>query len=291
MNSAIGGRLARTWIVSVCAAVLPLSPCPGADGATSSPAATELALDSAFTGKCQLTGPGGAVAGGLAHSVTLSLLNRRALSAVGWYWGWGLQADNYSFGGDPAKPSHLRDCAGLVSLEYHQGGETVAALTLHPGWYFENRAVLAAWDVPVELTVGVPIGGPVSGVVGFSNARFYHHALPVAGLVWVVNSRMRLELVYPEPALVMTLGTTGSLRLGGTLSGAGFLADTRPVRTAVEFSSYRVGAEVEGEWRPGVRLTLGAGVELERSFDFFAQDRRWHGHGARYVSLGVMFSG
>ena len=262
----------------------------GASGATAAPAKLELTLDSTFTGKCRLDGPGGAVDSGTAQAATLTLLNRRSLPAAGWYWGWGLQAENYSFGGGPALPKRLQDYAGIFSLEYFQGNESAAALTFRPGWYFADRPVAAAWDVPVDLAVGVPLTGPVSGVVGFSNARFYHHAVPVAGVVWTINPRVRLELVYPEPALVIACGATTTLRLGGTLAGAGFLTDAQPTRTAVEFVSYRAGAEFNAEVRPHLGLIFSSGIELERSFDFFSQGRRLHGSGARYASIGIRFS-
>jgi hypothetical protein len=255
-----------------------------------SQAAVEFTFDGSFTGKCQLEGPDGIVDGGTSQAASFTLINRQSLPAKDWYWDWGIQAENYFFGGSSATPKRVQDYAGIFSVEYFREGEKAASLTLRPGWYFEGHAVMAAWDLPVDLAIGIPIAGAVSGVVGFSNARFYHHALPIAGVVWTMNPRLRLELVYPEPALVVSIGATGSLRLGGELTGTGFLADSRPERTAVDFASYRVGAEGSGEVLPGLRLALGAGVEIERSFDYFAQNRRLHGSGARYARISVVIS-
>jgi len=144
--------------------------------------------------------------------------------------------------------------------------------------------------MPVDLTAGVPIAGPVNGVVGFSNGRFYHHALPIFGLIWTVNSRVRVELAYPEPALVLDLGQSSELRLGGEIVGGGFLSDPKPVRTVVEYDSYRVGAQWTRTWKSGIKLALVAGVEAERSFDFFRQGRRLHGSGAGYLELNVTYA-
>lgn len=290
MTTAICAKLCRIWALCGSPFALALALHAISARAEETPAAVELILDDAFTGNCQLAGPGGSVDGGSLRADSLTLLYRRALPATGWYWNWGIQAENYSFGGSSTKPNRVQDYAGLFSVEYYQGSEKVASLTLRPGWYFEGHAVMAAWDLPVDLAIGIPIAGAVSGVVGFSNARFYHHALPIAGVVWTMNPRSRLELVYPEPALVVSIGATGSLRLGGELTGTGFLADSRPVRTAVDFASYRVGVEGSGEVLPGLRLALGAGVEIERSFDYFAQNRRLHGSGARYARISVVIS-
>jgi hypothetical protein len=237
-----------------------------------------------------MNGPGGSVPGGDSREFSLSLLSRHLLAAQGLYWSCGFQAENYSFGGSPTLPRRLQDYAGLLGLEYFEGDESVAALTLQPGLYFETRASASAWDVPVILTTGLPITRAVSGVVGFSNARFYHHAFPIFGAVWTLNPKVRIELTYPEPALVVDLGSQGSLRIGGELAGAGFLSDPRPVRTAVEYESYRVGAEWTWEPRRGCKVALGSGVEAERSFDFFRQHRLLHGSGAAYMEISATFA-
>ncbi len=249
----------------------------------------EVELDGVTTGPCRLEGAGAGDTGGASEAVTASFLKRNALAAGGWYWSGGLQAENYFFAGDGAGPRRLQDCAGLLSLEYFEGSEPAAALTLRPGWYFENHPTSAAWDFPVDLVTGFPVIRDVNGVIGFSNGRFYHHALPIFGVVWTAGPRVRFEAVYPEPALVVTFDPTTTLRLGGELAGAGFLGDPRSGRTVVEYSSYRVGAELTGEWLPGLRLALGAGVEAERSFDYFSQDRRLHGRGSGYLKVSVTF--
>jgi hypothetical protein len=251
----------------------------------------ESEFDSVLTANCRLDGsPGPADRGGDSASFTASLLMRNALAAKGWYWGWGIQAENYLFNDSGVGPRRLQDYAGLFTLEYFQADEKAAALTLHPGWYFENHPVPSAWDVPVDLVTGIPISGAIDGVIGFSNGRFYHHALPIFGVVWTVGPRVRIEAVYPEPALVLTLSPTTSLRFGGELGGAGFLGDPRPERTVIEYSSYRVGAEFGGDWRPGLHLALAAGVEADRSFDYFSQHYRLHGGGAGYVKISATLS-
>lgn len=229
--------------------------------------------------------------GGSARMVTASWITRRPLALGGWYWSGGVQAENFSFSNDRVIGlRRLQDYAAVLSLEYFAGAENVAALTVRPGWYFENRVSSAAWDIPVELTTGVPLTKSLSGVVGFSNSRFYHHALPIFGVVWTSSPRLRFELVYPEPAVVFTLSPAMQLRLGGELTGAGFLSDARPVRTVVEYTSYRVGAEWSDTWRPGFKLALGAGVEAERTFDFFRRQGRVHGGGAGYLKISATYS-
>ena len=260
------------------------------ESAEETPATVEFELGSSVTGKCALKGPGANATDASSHDVTLSWLGRHALGPKGWYCGFGAQVENYSFSGGPAWPQRLQDCAAVLSLEYFQGTEKAAVLTVRPGWYFENHPTSAAWDVPVDLAAGFPVMGGINGVLGFSNGRFYHHPLPIFGFLWTANPRVRLEMVFPEPALVVTLGSSTALRLGGALAGGGFLSDPRPVRTVVEYTSYRVGVEWSKTWPSGFKLALGTGVEAVRNFDYFQEQRRMHGSGAGYLKLSSTFS-
>lgn len=254
------------------------------------PPSTELELKTSATGSTTLTAPGVSVAGGATRAASVSWLNRQAISAQGWYWNYGVQAENTFFTYRAPWPRRLQAYSGLLGLEYFVNGENVAALALHPGWYFENHPTGAAWDVPVDLTVGWPVTDQLSGVTGFSNGRFYHHAVPIIGLVWTVTPRVRGELVYPEPAVVFTLDANNEFRLGGELVGGGYLSDPQPARTVVEYSSYRVGVQWTHAWPTGYKLALATGVEAERSLDFFRQQGRLHGSGAAYVEVHVSFA-
>ena len=278
-------RLCRAFIVGSSLALLPV-----AASANGAPPALELDVSSVLTGACAMEGPGGEVSGGASRAVSLSYLNRHPIAAQGWYWSCGLQADNYCFGAGPGLPRRLQDYAGVLSLEYFQGDESVAALSVQPGLYFETHASASAWDVPVNLTVALPVTRAIDGVVGFSNARFYHSAVPILGLEWTLGPQARLELTYPEPALVVDIGAASTLRLGGELAGAGFLSDPTPVRTPIEYESYRVGAE--WTWKPhhGCELAIGSGVEAERSFDYFRQRRLLHGSRAGYLTISATFT-
>jgi hypothetical protein len=234
---------------------------------------------------------GGVAASGDAHAVTASVLSRHALPVRGWYWGFGFQAEQFSFEGTAGRPQRLRDMAGVLKVEYFtEDGEPAAALALRPGWYFGEHATGKSWDVPVELTSGVPIMRGLDGVVGFSNGRFYHHAVPIAGLVWTISPRLRVEAIYPEPAVVWTLSARNSLRLGGELSGGGFLLRTPDGDRVVEYVNYRVGVAWTAKWRAGFETTLGAGVETNRDFDFFRENKKLHESGAGYLRLSTTIS-
>jgi hypothetical protein len=220
-------------------------------------------------------------------SFSASTLNRWQLGDSQWYAGAGMKAENFSFSAkDGLLPSRLQDYAAQFSLERFEGDESVAALNVHPGFYFEHHASASAWDIPFDAFAGIPIISGWSGLIGLSNARFYHHALPAAGLIWEPTPHLRIEALYPEPAVVLTASRALSLRLGGELGGGGFRTDAPSHAGVVEYDTYRVGATLTYRWRQ-LQFALDAGVEVQREFDFFHQQQRVHGSGARYGDLSV----
>ena len=104
MITVIGNRLSGLCARCRGPLVLALALAAVAVRAEVTPPALELSLDSAFTGRCQLAGPAGEIAGGTSRATSMSLLDRRALPPAGWYWSWGVQAESYSFGSTAATP-------------------------------------------------------------------------------------------------------------------------------------------------------------------------------------------
>ena len=242
------------------------------------------------TGSGHFDGAAQGIATGASQAATVSWLRRVPLVPDAWYAGWGGQAEEYRFTGPTPVPARLQDFALNLAVEYYQDGEQAAALNLHPGWYFSRHATARAWDVPFDATTGISIFPTLNGVAGVTNARFYHHALPIVGLVWSPTKRLRLQAVFPEPAVLVTLDPATTLRFGGELTGTGFLGDDATRRSVIEYSSYRIGLEYSRECRHGLRLSLGAGYELERRFDFFRTRGDLHGTGAGYLKVSAAFS-
>jgi hypothetical protein len=250
------------------------------------PPAGSVEFETTATSGSRMSGEGFGADDVRSTSLMASLLYRQQIGDGKWYLGIGLKAETFSFTTkDAPLPSRLQDDTAQFSLERFEGGECVAAITVNPGLYFEKHASRSAWDVPFKAVSGIPISTDFDGVLGLSNGRFYHHAVPIAGIVWQVSPHARLEAIYPAPALVLTTSKDLIVRLGGELFGGGFRTDAS-CKGVVEYSSYRVGATVNYQWR-GWLLKAGAGVEAKRDFDFFRQEGRLHGSGAGYGKLGA----
>jgi hypothetical protein len=246
---------------------------------------------------------GGAVTAGSAGEISqhYSALYRWVLpftaAADGWRAAAGIAAEDTRFGGDQgaasapggrAPPDDLRSVAAELAVEYWRDGEVVATVQARPGEYYEQRPSAGDWDVPIEAWSAIPLPGlkTVSGALGIETARFYHHPIPIVGAVWTLNPMVRIEALYPEPALVLTPNKDFSARFGGELIGGGYLARSLLDATPVEYYAYRVGLTVQ--WKSGpINFSVAAGDEVEREFDFFRQQRRIYRGGRVYAEFGI----
>ena len=217
--------------------------------------------------------------------------------SAGWWAVAGVAAEDNRFSGttdstvapgSQAAPDDLRSFAAELAVEYWQGGDVVATVQARPGEYYEHRPSSGDWDVPIEAWSGIPLPGlkTVSGALGIETARFYHHPIPIVGAVWTPSPIVRIEALYPEPALVYAPSQDFSARFGGELIGGGYLAQSLLANTPVEYYAYRVG--LTALWKIGpINFSAAAGDEVEREFDFFRQRRRIHRGGRAYAEFGL----
>ncbi len=245
---------------------------------------------------------GGAVTAGSAGEISqhYSALYRRVLpftaASDGWRATAGVATEDTRFGGDQGAasapggraPPDLRSVAAQLGVEYWQDGEVVATVQARPGEYYQQKPTSGDWDVPIEAWSSIPLPGTktMAGALGIETARFYHHPIPIVGLVWTLIPTVRIEALYPEPALVLTPSKDFSARFGGELIGGGYLARSLLGETPVEYYAYRVG--LIAQWKSGpINFSAAAGDEVEREFDFYRQRRRIHRGGRAYAEFGI----
>jgi hypothetical protein len=236
-------------------------------------------------------GAGGGHERQATRAANFSWLHRRALPWRDWYVGGGLAADSYAFsGGGFLTPRRLNDAAGIISLEYFVQDEPAVSISLRPGFYFERHLTRDSWDIPVEAIGGIPLVGSLSGALGVLDGRFYRHPIPVVGLIWIINAKVRLEAVFPEPSLVFKVSPRLETSLVGELGGGGFRRDSLGGHQTVEYTSYRVAWSTFYRFTPQVKLSVSAGYETERTFDFLEQNLQVRSQGAPYLKLGWEFT-
>ena len=222
-------------------------------------------------------------------STQISLVRRMRIHGPV-YWHAGFFGELYTFSNAHDFPLHqLQGYAAQFSLEYFREAELAAYLKIRPGFYFENRPALSAWDVPVEAVSGIPLRSGLNGVIGFSNGRFYHHAIPIVGLSWAVRENVRLNAIYPEPSVVFQPGGKLVYKVGGQLTGDGFKTDSSP-SSRVEYYEYRIGGWITCPLRPDWKILGGAGYEWRRVFDFYRQETRLDAGGAPFIQMSLEYS-
>ena len=215
----------------------------------------------------------------------VTFLQRKQLGQGSWYLGMGLQAESFSFGGrNRAAVNGLRDVAGQLSLEYFVGNTPAAALSLKPGFFFEDTVRAAAFDMPVQAVSGIPITPTLNGVIGVAGARFYKQPIPIVGLSWTIRPDLRLDAVFPEPSLIYSPSKTLEFKIGGELQSGGFRTDSG---TSVEYYSYQVKTRVTYSMTKMVKVFGAIGYEVERSFDYFDRGQQQKSQGAVLVQAGA----
>lgn len=222
------------------------------------------------------------------HAAT-ELVHRWPWGANGWSIGVGAGVERFTFGPQRTGcPRRLESVAAPLALEYFQHDESVAGVVVRPGRYVADGSGGSSWDAPVDALAGFPLGGGWNGVVGFSAGRFYHHPLPIAGVVWEPGPRVRVEAVYPEPAVVVKLARA-TLRVGGEVVGGGFHRDaSTPGGRSVEYFAYRVGAALSFQ-HAGCTFTPGAGLEVRREFEFASGRASQRQPAAAFLNLTIAF--
>jgi hypothetical protein len=144
------------------------------------------------------------------------------------YFRAGIEYERYDFGGsDNGLPDHLQGLYGHLALEYVVKDYPGAAIELDPGVYFQNDINGDAFDVPGKAFVSFPlIKDKVFATVGLGWGQFQDPVVaPGGGITWLINDKLRLQAVFPKPALVYQPNDDWDLRAIGELNFLGARTD------------------------------------------------------------------
>ena len=122
--------------------------------------------------------------------------------------------------------------------------------------------------------------------------------LPVApggGITWLINNKLRLQAVFPRPALVYQPNDDWDIRALGELNFLG--ARTGEVHTTeqklqldnalVQYSEYRAGLQVGYSGFKPFKIIAGAGCTIQRNFDFFRAEQSKRTDPAPYIRIAA----
>ena len=93
---------------------------------------------------------------------------------------------------------------GHLALEYVVEDHPGAAIELDPGVYFQDHISGNAFDIPGRAYVSFPLKkDKIFATVGFGWGQFQDPVVaPGGGFTWLINDKLRLQAVFPKPALV-----------------------------------------------------------------------------------------
>lgn len=206
--------------------------------------------------------------------------DHRFLITGKWYFRAGVEYERYDFGGTSnGMPDHLQAAYGHLAVEYLVRDFPAVFLELDPGVYFQNRITGDAFGVPVKMFVVFPLQkDKIFGLVGLAGGLYQSPAIaPGGGIIWLFSDKLRLEGVFPKPALVYEPSADWQVRLQGELIYQSFrtddvvtpLAKLRVHNAVVQYNEDRIGVHVGYSGFKPFKISAGAGYTLIRDFDFF----------------------
>ena len=225
--------------------------------------------------------------------------DHRFLITGKWYFRAGVEYERYDFGGtDNGLPDHLQAIYGHLALEYVVKDHAGVSLELDPGAYFQDSVSGDNFDVPGKAYVSFPLKkDKVFATVGLGWGQFQDPVVaPGGGITWLISDKLRLQAVFPKPALVYEPNDDWELRILGELNYLGVRTDDVVSHTerklnlhdaVLQYSEYRAGVQIGYSGIKHLKLIAGAGATIERDFDFYRAHQSKRTDPAPYVRVSA----
>lgn len=224
--------------------------------------------------------------------------DHRFLITGNWFFRAGVEYERFEFGGtDNGLPDHLQAAYGHLAVEYVVHNFPGASLELDPGVYFQNRITKDAFDIPWKMYAAFPLKkDKVYGVLGLGGALYQHPLVaPGGGIIWLFSDKLRLEGVFPRPALVWEPDDNWQIRFLGELNYVSFRTDDvvttmhklQTHNAVVQYNEDRAGAQISFSGFKPFRITAAGGYTFIRDFDFFRHGVRVRAEPAPYFRLSI----
>jgi hypothetical protein len=226
--------------------------------------------------------------------------DHRFLITGKWYFRAGVEYERYDFDGtDNGLPDHLQAAYGHLALEYVVKDHAGVSIEVDPGVYFQDNATWDAFDIPGKAFVTFPLKkDKIFAVVAVGWGIYQDPPVaPGGGIIWLFSDKLRLQAVFPKPALVYQPNDDWEFRIIGELNFTAFRTDDVVSHTEhkldlhnaiVQYSEDRAGVQITYSGFKPFKLIAGAGATIERNFDFFrANQSKRTDNPAPYVRIAA----
>jgi hypothetical protein len=224
----------------------------------------------------------------------------RFLVGGSWYLHLGLAYNRFDFGNTTAPvPVHLQSGAGVIGIEYMQGTDLGAFLQVRPGFYTEEHLGLSSFDCPILIGRFWVLQPDKLYVLTGAYAAFLRGGfpvLPLVGVVWKPNDRIKLMGVLPDPRLIYMVNKQLEVFVGGEFSGGSFRTDhhdsfdniphvDKLSGTQVDYADYRAGAGFTYNLSDAISIDGSGGCSIQRSFNFHRAGEYYRTDPAPYLQF------
>jgi hypothetical protein len=224
--------------------------------------------------------------------------DHRFLITGKWYFRAGVEYERYDFGGtDNGLPDHLQAASGHLAIEYVVEDFPGMSLELDPGVYFQDKVSGDAFDIPIKAFVSFPLKkNKIFAVVGLGWALYQDPPVaPGGGIIWLFSDKLRLQAVFPKPALIYQPNDDWDFRILGELNYTSFRTDDvltteqklQLHNAIVQYSEDRAGVQVGYSGIKHLKIIAGAGATAERNFNFFRASQEKRTDPAPYVRIAA----
>ena len=224
--------------------------------------------------------------------------DHRFLITGKWYFRAGVEYERYDFGGtNNGLPDHLQAASAHLAVEYVVKDFPGISIELDPGVYFQDNATWDAFDIPGKAYVTFPLKkDKIFAVVAVGWGIYYDPPVaPGGGIIWLFSDKLRLQAVFPRPALIYQPNDDWEFRITGELNYTSFRTDDvltteRKLQlhnAVVQYSEDRAGVQVAYSGLKPLKLIAGAGVTVERNFDFFRANQSKRTDPAPYIRVAA----
>jgi hypothetical protein len=224
--------------------------------------------------------------------------DHRFLITGKWYFRAGVEYERYDFGGtDNGLPDHLQAATGHLAVEYVVKDFPGMSAEIDPGVYFQNQVSGDAFDIPWKVYVTFPLKkDKIFAVVALGGGIYQDPVVaPGGGIIWVFSDKLRLQGVFPRPALIYQPNDDWEFRITGELNYTSFRTDDvltteqklQLHNAIVQYSEDRAGAQIAYTGIKHLKIIAGGGVTVERNFDFFRANQSKRTDPAPYVRIAA----